>query len=80
MADTPPNPEQQALAQRLYERLQQAFLDEARNFARLLAGKDDAHLLGRTEFELRDAAHRLAATALQAALDERKKGGTRAPA
>jgi hypothetical protein len=80
MADTPLTPEQQALAQRLYELMQQAFLDQARHFARLLAGKDDAHRLGRTAFQLRDAAHRLAATALQTALNERKKGGTRAPA
>jgi hypothetical protein len=32
--------------------------------------------LGKTEFELRDRMHELAAHCLQAALDERKKGGT----
>jgi hypothetical protein len=31
----------------------------------------------KTEFEVRDAVHRLGAQALQAALDERKKGATR---
>jgi hypothetical protein len=70
-------PEQEAEAQRLFEALQQPFLDEARRLARLLAAKPDRQLLGQTEFEVRDAVHRLGASALQAALDERKKGGTR---
>lgn len=70
-------PDQEAEARRLYDLLQQPFLDEARRLARLLASKPDAQLLGRTEFEVRDAVHRLGATALQAALDERKKGGIR---
>src|SRR5262249_19310572 len=54
MADIPLTAEQEAEAQRLYETLQQAFLDEARQTARLLASKDDRHLLGATEFDLRD--------------------------
>jgi hypothetical protein len=73
-------PEQEAEAQHLYELLQQPFLDEARRFARLLASKPDGRQLGRTEFEVRDQFHRLAAKALQTALSERKKGATRAPA
>jgi hypothetical protein len=73
-------PDQEAQAQRLFEALQPAFLQEARRLARLLASKPDAQLLGKTEFEVRDAVHRLGATALQTALDERKKGGTKAPA
>ena len=73
-------PEQQAEAQRLFEILQGPFLDEARRLALLLASKPDPQLLGKTEFEVRDAVHRLGAQALQAALDERKKGGTRGPA
>jgi hypothetical protein len=78
--DTPLTPQQEQLAQRLYESLPQPFLDEARRLARLLARKDDAHLLGPTEVEVRDSVHRLGAQALQAALNERKKGGARAPA
>jgi hypothetical protein len=70
-------PDQKAQAQRLYEALQGPFLDEARRLAELLAGKADAQLLGKTEFEVRDAVHRLGATALQAALDERGKRGIR---
>jgi hypothetical protein len=73
-------PEQQAEAQRLFEALQGPFRDEARRLAELLASKANAQLLGKTEFEVRDAVHRLGATALQTALEERKKGGTRAPA
>ena len=80
MADTPLTPAQEAEAQHIYELLQQTFLDEARRFARLLASKADGQQLGRTEFEVRDQFHRLAATALETALNERKKGGTRAPA
>jgi hypothetical protein len=70
-------PAQQAEAQRLFQALQQPFLDEARRLAELLASKPDAQLLGRTEFEVRDAVHRLGVTALQTALEERKKGATR---
>jgi hypothetical protein len=76
MTDAPLTPEQEAEAQRLFELMQKPFLDEARKLARLLAAKPDSQLLGRTEFEVRDAVHRLGAQALQAALDERKKGGT----
>jgi hypothetical protein len=73
-------PEQEAEAQRLFEALQEPFLEEARRLARLLAAKPDRQLLGATEFEVRDGVHRLGAQALQAALDERKKGGIRGPA
>ncbi len=73
-------PQQQAEAQRLYDALQQPFLDEARRLARLLAAKTDSQLLGPTEFEVRDRVHHLGARALQTALDERKKGGIRVPA
>jgi hypothetical protein len=80
MTDTPLSAEQEAEAQRLFELLQKPFLDEARALARLLAAKPDGQLLGRTEFEVRDAVHRLGARALEAALDERKKGGIKARA
>jgi hypothetical protein len=73
-------PEQEADAQHLYDLLQQTFLDEARRFARLLASKPDGQQLGPTEFEIRDQFHRLAATALETALNERKKGGIKVPA
>ena len=75
--DLPLSAEQEAEAQRFYELLQAAFLQEARHIARQMASKDDRHLLGQNEFDLRDAVHRLAAQALQTALNERKKGGTK---
>ena len=70
-------PEQQAEAQRLYDRLRGPFLDEARRLAELLASKADAQLLGKAEFEVRVAVHKLGATALEAALQGRKKGATK---
>jgi hypothetical protein len=75
MSDIPLTPEQEAEAQRIFDLLQGAFLGEARQLARLLASKEDSQLLGRTEFQLRDALHALGAKALETALNERKKGG-----
>jgi hypothetical protein len=73
-------PQHEAEAQRLFEALQEPFRQEARRLARLLAAQPDAQLLGATEFQVRDRVHHLGAQALEAALDERKKGGTRGPA
>jgi hypothetical protein len=80
VSDIPLNPEQEAEAQRLLELMKAAFVAEAEHLARLLASKTDTQLLGRTEFEVRDAVHRLGAQAIETALRERKKGGTAAPA
>ena len=44
--------------------------------SRLLASREDGHLLGETEFLIRDALHRLGAEGIDAALHERKKRGT----
>lgn len=80
MADLPLSPEQEAEAQRLVELFQQPLLQEARRLARLFASKPTTQLLGKTEFELRDAVHQLGSQLLQTALEERKKGATKAPA
>lgn len=72
--------DQQAEAQRLTEKLEALFLQEARTLAQSLAATQTSHLLGANEFKLRDALHRLGAQALQLALAERKKGGIKAPA
>ena len=80
MPAIPLTPEQEVEAQRLFELMRQAFLDEAQQLARLLASKGDGQFLGQTEFQVRDAVHRLGAKALETALNERKKGGTRARA
>ncbi len=61
--------------ERIYERLEQAFEQERRRMAKLMASKDDGHLFGETEFQLRDMALRLGAKALETAADERQKKG-----
>lgn len=71
-------PEQQAEAQRLYDVLRQAADTDLRDLAELLASKADNALLGATEFQVREAVHHLGATALETALQGRKKGGTTA--
>lgn len=45
--------------------------------ARLLASKSNRELFGETEFQIRDAVHRLGAEGLDVALAERKKRGTK---
>lgn len=49
---------------------------EAHRFGELLASRADNQLLGPTEFDLRKLVHELGASFLEAALNERKKGGT----
>jgi hypothetical protein len=73
-------PEQAALSDRIYQSLHQAAETDLRTLADLLASKPDHQLLGPTEFEVRDHVHKIGAKALEAALDERKKGGTKGPA
>jgi hypothetical protein len=77
MNERPLTDAQEAQAQLLYQRFKNAFDDEALRLARLLASKEDAHLLGDTEFQVRDRVHHLGAQALHIALDERKKGATK---
>lgn len=67
-------------AERIYQTLRQASDDEHWQIAQLLASKSDAQLLGPTEFQVRDLTHKIGAKAIQAALDERKKGDTSGPA
>jgi hypothetical protein len=72
-------PEQVDLAERIYQTLRQATDSDLRGLAELLASKPDRQLLGQTEFEVRDRAHKIGAKAFETALDERKKGGTKGP-
>ena len=72
-------PEQAAEAERLYQALRAASDAELRQIAHLLASKPDDQLLGHTEFEVRDLVHKIGATALETALQERKGGATGAP-
>jgi hypothetical protein len=74
-------PEEQARrAEQLFESLKAASERDLRGIAELLATKPDHQLFGATEFQLRDLVHRLGAKALQTAAEQRKKGGTEAPA
>jgi hypothetical protein len=80
MNDQPLSAAQEAQAEAIYQRLKDTFDAEARRLARLMAGKDDGHLLGDTEFQVRDRVHALGAEVLHVTLDERKKRGTGVPA
>jgi hypothetical protein len=80
MARLPLTPEQAQLSDRIYQSLRQAADSDLRSLADLLASKPDQQLLGRTEFEVRDHVHKIGAKAFQTALEERKKGATKAPA
>ena len=67
--------QQEAEAQRIYERLRNAFDEELKTMARFMASKPNHQLFGQTEFELRDRVHALGARVLEAAADERQKKG-----
>jgi hypothetical protein len=69
--------EQQAEADRIYERLGNVFDEERRRLARLLASKASSELFGETEYEVRDRVHALGARALETAANERQKKGLR---
>jgi hypothetical protein len=67
--------DQEAEAERIYQQIRQAFDEEARRLARLMASKPDNQLFGQTEFELRDRVHALGAEVLEATAAERVKKG-----
>ena len=77
MEDFVLTPEQEAEAERIEDNLKAAAAVEIRRMARLIASKDNRHLFGETEFQLRDVVHGIAARGLDTALDERKKGDTK---
>jgi hypothetical protein len=76
----PLTPEQRDEADRIEQRLLAVVGDEIRGIAELLASKPDRQILGPAEFQVRDRVHKIGARAIEAALGERKKGGTRVPA
>lgn len=61
--------------QRVYELIGRVADQELRRMAKLLAGKKNSELFGKTEFELRDRVHALGAKALEAVAAERQKKG-----
>jgi hypothetical protein len=73
-------PEQEKEAELIEDNLKATTAVEIRKIARLLASKENRHLFGETEFQVRDAVHRIAARGMDAALDARKKKETKDPA
>ncbi len=73
-------PQQRDEADRIKRRLMAVVEDEIQGIAELLASKPDRQILGPTEFQVRDRVHKIGARAIETALDERKKGATKAPA
>lgn len=78
--DTDLTPDQETEARRIYDALKHSADAELMALARLLASKADGDIFGATEFQVRDAVHKIGAQAIQTALQGRKKGGTTAPA
>jgi hypothetical protein len=70
-------PEQEAEAQRLADVLAVKSKEELLRITRLLVSKQDHELFGETEFEVRDLVHKMGARAIETAVNERKKKGTK---
>ena len=77
MAELQLTAEQEAEAKRIAEIIGKRAQEEALQMARIMVSKPDAQLLGASEFEVRDRANKLAAHAIETAVNERKKGGTK---
>jgi hypothetical protein len=74
------SPEQEAQAAKIEDILKAKMAVEVKFISRLLASKENGQLFGETEYQVRDAVHRVGAAGFDAALEERKKGGTHIPA
>lgn len=70
------NDEQRAEAKRIEDLLLPMLVTEVKLISQLLASKSNDQLLGATEFELRDKCLAIGRSAVETALEERKKGGT----
>lgn len=79
MSQQPLPPEQNEEAERIYRILKTRIDTDLWQLAELLASKQDHQIFGATEFEVRDRVHRIGAEAIQTALEERKKRGTKVP-
>jgi hypothetical protein len=65
---------------RLARELQEATAEEFLQMVRLLRAQPDGQVLGEAEFQVRDLAHQIAAKVVQAEVNARQKGATKAPA
>lgn len=77
MADLDLTPEQEQEARRIAVLIMQKAEQDALRMARLLVSKADHEILGETEFQIRDQVHDLGAYAIETAVNERKKRGTK---
>lgn len=67
--------DQEALAQRIFDKLQGTMRDELLGMARLMASKEDHELFGPGEFELRDKLNEVGALVVETSANERAKKG-----
>jgi len=73
-------PEELAERQRIHDLMVKAMDQEIWQMADLMAGKRNDQLFGETEFTLRDMVLKAGAKALEATVNDRQKGGTKATA
>ena len=71
---------QQAEVQRVKELIVAAMDGELQQIAELFVGTPDGQLFGKTEFALRNLVLAAGCRAMEAVLEDRKKGGTKAAA
>jgi hypothetical protein len=71
----PAEPAQQPLVDEIYEKLRPHAEATAQRIAKLLASKKPRELLGKTEYELRDLVHELAARAAEVGIESTSKKG-----
>ena len=72
MVDGDFTPEQEAEAQELEAKIRKAIETEVAELARLMVGKSDRELFGRTEFQVRDLVLRIGAKVFEEHLREKK--------
>jgi hypothetical protein len=73
-------PEELTEVQRIHDVVMKALDKDIWQLARYMATRRDDQLFGETEFTLREKALRMGAQALEATVNDRKKGGIKAAA
>jgi len=68
-------PEQEALAELVFQRIHAKAQDEIRDMVRMMAAQPDEKIFGEGEFKLRDMLHEFGATLLEESANERAKKG-----
>lgn len=68
-------PEQEAEAREIKAKILDAVNSDIDQMCRLMASKQDHELLGQNEYDMRDIAHKIAATTIEAGVNQRAKKG-----